>query len=132
MEVKQKFEEKLEFVSRHVPKVRQMSRAQREKFAYGVKDEKHFHLYTLARPGDVLDRIYWVVVGQCGELDEKGKEFVRFLGYGSSIGEQCVLFDMPVQNKIVVSSDYVELYSITKIQLFNLLTDMSIDTMKHN
>lgn len=122
------FEEKLKFIEKQFPKLRNYSMAHKEKLAFSLDLHYFKKGEILIGYGEMAEHIYFIVSGECVIISQRRRKML-YLESGSSIGEECVLLNKNSKFIVKAQSDTVKTYRIRSEDYTQIIPE---DVLKAN
>ena len=123
--------EKIKFIEAYFPNVRKLTSVQKQRIAYAMGMVSMSRGQTVSKIGENLNFLYFIRDGELSVLlgsENTSQQMVLKLAPGNIIGEEAVFYTSPLRYKITVFSEYTQLYTLSRQDIFVLLPPETIDT----
>lgn len=126
-------EQKIKFIEHFFPNVKKLTTVQKQRIAYAMGCNHMSRGQVVSVMGETLQYLYFISEGECVvDLTNQKKHMILKLAPGNLIGEECVFFNSALKYNISVSSEYSQLYTLLKQDIYLLLPPETIENWKRN
>lgn len=128
-------EQKIKFIEQYFPNVKKLTTVQKQRIAYAMGSFSMSRGQVLSTVGENVQVLYFIREGECIvnlTSTGSGKHMVLKLAPGNLVGEECIFFGSSLKFSISVSSEYAQIYSLPKQDIYFLLPPETIDNWKKN
>lgn len=126
-------EQKIKFIETFFPNVKKLTTVQKQRIAYAMGCINMSKGQVVSVLGESLQYLCFISEGECVvDLASEKKHMVLKLAHGNLIGEECVFFNSVLKYNISVSSEYSQVYTLQKQDIYLLLPPETIENWKKN
>lgn len=128
-------EQKIKFIEQFFPNVKKLTTVQKQRISYAMGSFTMSRGQVLSNVGENVQVLYFIREGECIvnlTSDKSGQHMILKLAPGNIVGEECIFFGSPLKFSISVSSEYAQIYSLQKQDIYFLLPPETIDIWKRN
>ena len=126
-------EQKIKFIETFFPNVKKLTTVQKQRIAYAMGCISMSKGQVVSVQGETLQYLYFISEGECVvDLASKKKHMMLKLAHGNLIGEECVFFNSVLKYNISISSEYSQVYTLQKQDIYLLLPPETIENWKKN
>lgn len=128
-------DQKIKFIESFFPNVKKLTTVQKQRIAYAMGSFTCSRGQVISSPKDFIQHLYFISEGELIVVlssDKNLKTMTLKLTPGNLIGEECVFFSQCLKYNISVSSEYSQIYTLQKQDLYVLLPPETIEVWKQN
>jgi CRP-like cAMP-binding protein len=126
-------ENKIKFIEHYFPNVKKLTTVQKQRIAYAMGTINMSRGQSVSVLGENLQALYFISEGECVvDLANQKKHMILKLAPGNLIGEECIFFSSSLKYNISVSSEYSQVYTLMKQDIYLLLPPETIENWKKN
>lgn len=127
-------EEKVAFIQKYIPGMNSFTKNHKERMAYSLNTLWFHRGESVVEQGGMVDQLYFLADGEC--ILSKGTSFHKIviskLGVGSVIGDESIFYMHPATYSIIVHSEMLKMYRLSRHDLYMHIPENTIEILKHN
>ena len=128
-------DQKIKFIENYFPNVKKLTTVQKQRIAYAMGSQTASRGQSISVIGEMINYIYFISEGELMVsliAEVSAKKMILKLAPGNLIGEECVFFNSALKFDVRVSSEYTQLYTLQKQDIYFLLPPETIEIWKQN
>ena len=123
-------EKKIKFIETYFPNLKKLTKVQKQRIAYAMGSMTASKGQSISKIGESVNNLFFISEGEMAvdlKSDITSKKMILKIAPGNLIGEECIFFNSSLRYNVRVFSEYSELYTLQKQDVFVLLPSENID-----